>query len=163
MRSDRADWTGAHVISGSHSLALKAAAILWAVWGLVHMLAGAIVIPADAAGGFQAIADAVDPALLEADYHPAVGGVLNQHGWNLLWGGAVTFIGAILIWRANRTAIWVTGMIGGLLDVGYLIFVDVPGYVNFIPGTLMTIVSGSAILLSFWVWWSSRNGTRAGA
>ncbi|MEM6851848.1 MAG: hypothetical protein AAF527_08975 [Pseudomonadota bacterium] len=56
-----------------------------------------------------------------------------------------------------------TGMIGGLLDVGYLIFVDVPGYVNFIPGTLMTIVSGSAILLSFWVWWSSRDGTRAGA
>ncbi|MEL6955716.1 MAG: hypothetical protein AAFO88_03655 [Pseudomonadota bacterium] len=143
-------------MSNTQKLALKASAVLWVIWGLVHMLAGAIVIPADATGGFQAITDAIDPALLENDYHPAVGGVLNQHGWNLFWGGAVTVIGAVFIWRANTTAIWVTGMVGGLLDVGYLVFVDIPGYVNFVPGTLMTLVSGSAILLSFWVWWSSR-------
>ena len=109
-----------------------------------------MIIPADAAAGFQAIADAVNPDELQADYHPAVGGILNQHGWNLLWGGVVTIIGAVFIWRGNLTAIWVTAMVGGLLDVGYLVFVDVPGFVNFVPGTLMTIISGSAIVLSFW-------------
>ncbi len=143
-------------MSKNKLLALRVAAILWVIWGLVHMLAGFIVIPADASGGFQAIADGVDPALLAADYHPAVGGILNQHGWNLLWGGFVTVVGAVFIWRQNFTAIWVTGMVGGLLDIGYLVFVDIPGYVNFVPGTLMTMVSASAILLSFWVWLTER-------
>ncbi|MEO0882710.1 MAG: hypothetical protein AAFY34_08230 [Pseudomonadota bacterium] len=134
---------------------LKVSSVLWMIWGLVHMLAGGIIIPADASGGFQAIADAVPAEALQADYHEAVGGILNQHGWNLLWGGVVTFVGAIFIWRANITAIWVTALIGGLLDVGYFVFVDLPGYVNFVPGTLMTLVSSSAIIISFWVWYSS--------
>jgi hypothetical protein len=121
-------------MSNMHSLALKVAAVLWVIWGIVHMLAGFIVIPADASGGFQAIADGVDPALLEADYHPAVGGILDQHAWNLLWGGFVTVVGAVFIWRQNFTAIWVTAMVGGLLDVGYFVFVDLPGYVNFFSG-----------------------------
>ncbi len=143
-------------MSMKHIIALKAASILWVIWGLVHILAGVIVISADASGGFQAIADAIPADALEADYHPAVGGILNQHGWNLLWGGTATLIGAIFIWRQNLTAIWVTGMIGGLLDIGYFLFVDIPGYVLFFPGTVMTLVSGSAIVLSFWSWLSNR-------
>lgn len=137
-------------------LLLKVAAVLWIVWGLVHAFAGVMVLASDATGGFQAIADAVEPAALEAEYHPAVGGVLNQHGWNLGWFGIATIVGAFLIWRQNITAIWVTGMIGGLADVGYLLFVDFPGYVNFVPGTIMTFISASAVALSFWVWLSTR-------
>ena len=143
-------------MSGMHINALKISAVLWVIWGLVHALAGFIVLSSDTAGGFQAIADGIDPSSLEADYHAAVGGILNQHGWNLGWFGFATFIGAIFIWRQNITAIWVTGMVGGLADLGYLFFVDLPGYVNFVPGTVMTIVSGTAIALSFWVWFSTR-------
>ncbi|WP_136442197.1 hypothetical protein [Pacificoceanicola onchidii] len=138
--------------------ALKGAAVLWIIWGLVHTLAGVMVLFSDATGGFQAIADAVEPAALEAEYHAAVGGVLNQHGWNLGWFGIATILGGILIWRANTTAIWVTGMVGGLADVGYLLFVDFPGYVNFVPGTVMTFISASAIGLSFWVWFANGRG-----
>lgn len=133
---------------------LKVAAILWVIWGLVHMLAGFIVIPADASAGFAAIADAIPAQDLQADYHAAVGGILNQHGWNLLWGGAVTVVGAVFVWRGNITAIWVTAMIGGLLDFGYFVFVDLPGYVHFMPGTVMTLVSFAAILISFYVWYA---------
>jgi hypothetical protein len=140
-----------------HVIALKAAAVLWVIWGLVHTLAGVMVLSSDSTGGFQAIADAVDPAALTADYHAAVGGVLNQHGWNLAWFGLATIIGSVLIWRQNLTAIWVTGMIGGLADMGYLLFVDFPGFVNFVPGTIMTFISGSAIVLCFWVWLSVRS------
>ncbi len=137
--------------------ALRIAAILWVIWGIVHMLAGALTIAQDPSGGFAGIADAVDPALLVAEYHPAVGGILNQHGFNLLWIGLATLIGAVFIWRGNLTAIWVTAMVGGLADVGYFLFVDVPGFVNFFPGTLMTLISASAILLSFWVWLPHRD------
>ncbi len=136
--------------------ALKIAAALWVVWGLVHMFAGGVVLLSDASAGFQAIADGVASATLQHDYEPAVGGILNQHGWNLGWFGLVTTIGAVFIWLKNLTAIWVTALIGGLADLGYLLFVDLPGYVNFFPGTVMTIVSGSAILLSLWVWSQQR-------
>ncbi|MCR9134498.1 MAG: hypothetical protein NXI27_00775 [Alphaproteobacteria bacterium] len=139
-------------MSSSHLQALKASAVLWVIWGLVHTFAGIIVLTSDATGGFQAISDAIAPEALQADYHVAVGGILNQHGWNLGWFGVATIVGAVFIWRQNITSIWVTGMIGGLADLGYLLFVDIPGYVNFFPGTLMTLVSGSAIILSFWVW-----------
>lgn len=143
-------------MSGAKSMALKASTVLWVIWGLVHMLAGVIVLTSDATGGFQAIADAVDPSSLVHAYEPAVGGILNQHGWNLAWFGLATIIGGIFIWRGNMTAIWVTGMIGGLADLGYLLYVDLPGYVNFFPGTVMTFVSGTAIVLSFWVWLTER-------
>jgi len=135
-----------------HRIALKASAILWVVWGAVHVLAGLIVMPADASGGFQAIADAIDPTLLEMDYHPAIAGILKQHGWNLAWGGLVTIIGAVFIWRENATAIWVTALVGGLMDIGYLVFADIPGFVHFIPRTLMTLFPAGAIALSFWAW-----------
>ena len=138
------------------SASLKLSAVLWVIWGLVHIFAGVLVLSSDAAAGFSAIADAVSPDTLQHDYALAVGGILNQHGWNLAWFGLATAVGAILIWRRNMTAIWVTGMVGGLADLGYLLFVDLPGYVNFVPGTVMTLVSGSAIALSFWVWLSSR-------
>ena len=143
-------------MTDTQKIALKTSTILWVIWGLVHLFAGIMTIFSDASGGFQGIADAVDPAALEAEYHPAVAGVLNQHGWNLGWIGLATIIGAAFIWRGNLTAIWVTGMVGGLADVGYLLFVDFPGFVNFFPGTLMTFISGTAVLLSFWVWFSQR-------
>lgn len=146
-------------MTDTQKTALKGAAILWIVWGLVHTLAGVMILASDASGGFQAIADGVDPAALESEYHAAVGGVLNQHGWNLGWFGMATIVGAVLIWRQSMTAICVTGMIGGLADVGYLLFVDFPGYVNFVPGTVMTIISASALALSFWVWFSVRRVT----
>ena len=143
-------------MTSTQATSLKVAAVLWVIWGLVHTLAGVMVLMSDASGGFAAIADAIYPAVLQAEYHPAVGGVLNQHGWNLGWFGIATILGGILVWRQNMTAIWVTGMIGGLVDLGYLLFVDFPGYVNFFPGTVMTFVSGSAIILSFWVWLARR-------
>ncbi len=146
-------------MADSQKLALKVAAILWIIWGLVHTIAGLMLLTSDATSGFQVIADAVDPVALEADYHAAVEGVLNQHAWNLGWFGIATIIGAILIWRQNITAIWVTGMVGGLADIGYLLFVDFPGYVNFVPGTIMTFISALAVALSFWVWFSVRRVT----
>jgi hypothetical protein len=144
-----------------HAGALRIAAVLWAIWGLVHMLAGGMTIAQPPSAGFAAIADAVAPAALMAEYHPAVGGILNQHGFNLLWIGLATTIGAGLIWRGTLTAIWVTAMIGGLADAGYLLFVDIPGYVRFFPGTVMTLISASAIALCIPTWVARRGRPNA--
>lgn len=150
-------------MTNTQSLALKVAAVLWVIWGLVHVFAGAIIISTpDAAGAVQAVADAVPKEELMFVSHPAAGALYNQHGWNLAWIGAVTVVCAPFLWRAPksaswRTAAWVAALTGGMADVGYFVFMDLGGYVNFMPGGLMTYVSASAILLSGWVWFATRS------
>ena len=129
-------------------LLLRIAAVLWVVWGLVHAFAGIMTVSQDSADAIAAIADAVDPELLDVAYPAAAGAILNQHGFNLFWFGIVTLVGAAFIWRGSVTALWVTALVGGLADVGYFVFLDLGGHVNFVPGTVMTIVSATAIVLS---------------
>jgi len=134
------------------STLLKISAILWVIWGLVHAFAGVMTISGDTATAAAGTADAVDPATLAMDYPDAVDAIINQHGFNLLWAGIVTIIGGIFIWRKSVAAIFVTALVGGLLDLGYFIFIDLGGYNNFVPGTVMTIISATAIALSFYAY-----------
>ena len=138
------------------SYLLKIAAGLWVVWGLVHMVAGVMFISFETPDAIAGVADAVDPALLVGPYHEAVGALINQHGFNLLWIGTFTLVGAFYIWSGSVTAMLFTGIVGGVADVGYFVFMDLGGFVNFVPGTLMTLVSGSAIILSLVAYSSKR-------
>lgn len=138
---------------------LRIAAILWLVWGLVHMLAGVMTISQDTADAIAGIADAVDPATLEMAYPAAAGAVINQHGFNLLWIGLVTVVCVPFVWRGVGWAIFVAALVGGLADVGYFIFLDLGGFVKFVPGTLMTIFSSGAILTSFYAWFTRTRQT----
>lgn len=138
-----------------NTLILKVISVLWLVWGFVHVFAGAVTIARSAPDSVAGVADAVDPAEFTGIYHPAADALINQHGFNLLWIGLVTMICAVLIWRNKSeltTVLFVAALVGGLADVGYFIFMDIGGYVNFVPGTIMTIVSGTAIVLSAWYW-----------
>ena len=143
-------------MTATHKNALRIAAALWIVWGLVHLAAGILSLAASTPEMVANLADGVQAGTLDMVYPEAVGAILDQHAWNLAWFGVVAMIGAVFIWRLNRTAIWVTAMVGGLADLGYFLFLDLGGYVNFVPGTVMTLFSASAILLSGWVWLATR-------
>ena len=131
----------------------KIAAILWIIWGLVHVLAGVMtmkgILEGDIAASVSGIADAVDAATLQMDYPDAAGAILGQHGFNLFWIGIVTFLCAFWVWNGHKNAIILAAITGGLADLGYFLFMDLGGYVNFVPGTVMTLVSSAAIILSF--------------
>ena len=144
----------------SNSLLLKIIAFLWMIWGLVHAFAGLIIISSDTPDAVAAVADAVDPILLTGPYHEAAGALINQHGFNLLWIGLVTAIAAVFIWRGTGIAIFIAALVGGLADVGYFLFLDLGGFVNFVPGTVMTLISALAIILSLVTW---KNTSRAAA
>lgn len=122
------------------------------------MLAGVMTISVDTPDAIAGIADAVDPALLVGPYHEAVEAVINQHGFNLLWIGTFTLAGAFYIWRNSVTAMFFTGLVGGLTEVGYFVFLDLGGFVNFVPGTVMTLVSSSAIILSLVAYFAGMRG-----
>lgn len=108
------------------------------------------VLTGDISASVAGIADAVDPSLVQMDYPKAAGAIIGQHGFNLMWIGLVTFISAFYVWKGNASAIYLAAITGGLADLGYFLFMDLGGHVKFIPGTLMTIVSASAIILSFY-------------
>lgn len=133
----------------TRSRLLIGAALLWLVWGAVHAFAGIMTILGDTGPAMQAIADAVDPAVFQMELPEAAGAILNQHGFNLLWFGAVTMVCAWFIWRRNTAAIFIAALVSGLADLGYFLFLDLGGYVNFVPGTVMTLMSSAAIILSF--------------
>ena len=130
------------------TLLLRIVTVLWVIWGLVHMLAGVLTIAQVAPASIAGVADAVDPAVFHETYHAAADALINQHGFNLLWIGLFTVLGGVFIWRGSATWLFFTAIVGGVTDVGYFVFMDLGGYVNFFPGTVMTIISGSAIVLS---------------
>lgn len=141
------------------SLLLKISAVLWGIWGAVHVLAGvftmSFVLSGDITSSISGIADKVDASTLQMDYPAALGAIIGQHGFNLFWIGLVTLICAIYIWKKNKNAIFLAALTGGLADLGYFLFLDLGGYVNFLPGSLMTYISASAIILSFYAYFKS--------
>ncbi|GAB5555291.1 MAG: hypothetical protein Sapg2KO_48820 [Saprospiraceae bacterium] len=136
------------------SLLFKISAILWIIWGVVHIFAGVMtmkgVLTDDISASVSGIADAVNPETLQMQYPKAAGAIIGQHGFNLFWIGIVTFICAFFVWKGNKNAIFLAAITGGLADLGYFLFMDLGAYVNFVPGTVMTLISGSAIILSFY-------------
>ena len=146
---------------------LRVSVILWVIWGLVHMLAGVMtmnhILSGDITAAIGGIADAVSATVLEMDYPAAAGAILAQHGFNLFWIGLVTLVAAFYIWRESRQAILLAALVGGLADLGYFLFLDLGGFVKFIPGTLMTLVSASAILTSFFVYFKGTQTPEAHA
>lgn len=143
----------------SAGIRLKTSAVLWIIWGLVHILAGVLTLKGhfthNISSAIAGIADAVDPATIQMPYPDAVSAIIAQHGFNLLWIGIVTFVSAFFIWKQNPHAIFLAAITGGLADLGYFLFLDWGGYVNFVPGTVMTLVSLVAIILSFYTYFKT--------
>ncbi|MEM1453377.1 MAG: hypothetical protein AAF957_16760 [Planctomycetota bacterium] len=132
----------------SHWL-LRLSAVLWIVWGLVHVFAGVITLVKISAGedakAIHGITSRVDLATLQIDYPPAAMAILSQHGFNLAWFGVVTFLCAFWVWRGQRLAVYLAALVGGLADLGYFLYIDLGGYAT-PPGPQMTYICAAAIL-----------------
>ena len=143
---------------------LKISAALWVVWGLVHILAGVMtmkgVLTNDITAAVAGIADAVDSNTLQLEYPKATGAIIGQHGFNLLWIGVTTLISGFFVWKGNKNALFLAAITGGLADLGYFLFLDLGGHVNFVPGTVMTLVSSLAIILSFYAYFTRQKSVK---
>lgn len=128
---------------------LRIGAVLWVIWGVVHVLAGVMTISQDTPQAVAGIADAVDAESLNIDYPAAAGAVINQHGFNLGWVGIVTTICGVFVWRGSKNAIFMAAIVGGLTDIGYFLFMDLGGHVNVVPGSVMTWICLAAVVTGF--------------
>ena len=140
------------------SILLKSSSVLWMIWGIFHLMIGVVMIYLLSLGNEALSLNFVASDPLTADmvreYSPIVTASLKQHSWNLGWFGMVAIVGSVGIWRKSASAIFVTALVAGLGDLGYFVFVDMA---DLAPpaGTLMTVFSSLAIILSFYAYFSS--------
>ena len=137
---------------------LRVSSVLWAIWGLFHLMIGVVMIVLLAkghpTGDFHEIPAVVDFEMLQMQNPFAVIATLKHHSFNLAWAGAVVSIGSVYVWRKSANAIFLCALVGGLMDVGYFVFVALPGFA-FTPGPEMTYICAAAIVSSFYAYFKS--------
>lgn len=137
---------------------LKSAAILWFIWGLFHLFVGVVFISflndGHPNGDFKGIPETLYMNMFGEQSLFATIASLKQHSFNLAWIGIIVTIGSFFVWKKNINAIYVCTVIGGFADLGYFLFIDLPGYA-FSPGPEMTYIMATAIVLSTIVYFKS--------
>ena len=95
-------------------------AVLYILWGFFHLIA--------ACQEF-ALGAGLEPGLVR--------GKIYQGGWNLLFI-ALASIGIVVAfnWKNSKLGYWLNLALISLADIGFLIFIFLPGYVNLATGLI---------------------------
>ena len=110
----------------------KIGSALYVGWGLLHLKA--------AYDEFW-LAATLDPGLVQ--------GKLNQGAWDLLFFAlASILIGIILNWKNDQRGYWMNLALVSAADLGFIVFVLIPGYVTFFPGILGPVFWISAAIFT---------------
>ena len=140
------------------AIALRTASVLWIIWGVFHIVAGiatiAILEGQHPVGELSTVPEVVTVNFLGTDAPFAIIGALKQHGYNLAWFGLLVTVGAGFAWRGIPLGVATAVVIGGLADLGYFLFVDLPGYAE-PPGPQMTWIMAAAIALAAYAYFAT--------
>jgi hypothetical protein len=105
-------------------LAAKLGAASYVVWALLHF---------QAAWGVYQLGRHLGPSMVQAR--------LFQSAWNLAcFSVAAIGVALALNWRNHRWGYWINLGVIGVADVGFIIFVLLPGYLRPWPGLLGPLV-----------------------
>lgn len=115
----------------SNTLA-KLGAITYVLWGILHV---------EAARKVYVLGQTLDAGMVQ--------GRLFQDAWNLLFFAIFGIVVAILLnWKNSRLGYWLNLFVVSAGDIGYILFVLIPGYVPFMPGALGPILWILAVAFS---------------
>jgi len=94
--------------------------VFYVIWGLLHIVA--------AYDEFQ-LGASLESGLVQ--------GKINQGAWDLLVFALASIIISILFnWKNSRLGYWLNLIIVSAADIGFIIFVLLPGHVAIFPGIL---------------------------
>jgi len=105
---------------------------LYVIWGLLHIQA------------------AYEAFLLGTNLNQGlVQGKIFQDAWNLLFFALFSIIISIVYnWKNKVIGYWLNLIVVSVADVGFIIFILIPGHVDFIPGILGPIFWITAAIFS---------------
>ena len=102
----------------------KMGAVAYVLWGLLHLKAAQMA---------WSMAQ-----MLEAS---PVQGRLEQNAWNLLFFAVFGIVVAVWMnWSNNKLGYWLNLVVVSAADVGFILFVLLPGYAPMMPGALGPIL-----------------------
>lgn len=112
-------------------------AIVYVLWGLLRIKAAQMM---------AVLGQAMDPGALR--------GRIFQHAWNLLFFAVFAIVVAVWMnWNNSRLGYWLKLVVISAGDIGFIIFVLVPGHAPMMPGALgpilwlLALVSAAVTLL----------------
>jgi len=110
----------------------KTGSVLYIIWGLLHIVASV--------QGFQ-LGATLEPGLVQ--------GKINQGAWELLFIAlAAISIAIIYNWKNSRLGYWLNLLIVSIADIGFIIFVLLPGHVDLFPGIMGPVFWVTAAIFS---------------
>ena len=127
------------------NLFAKLGSITYVLWGILHI---------EAARRVYVLGQTLDAGMVQ--------GRIFQDAWSLLF--LVLFgivVGVFLNWKNSRLGYWLNLIVVSAGDIGYIVFVLIPGYVPFMPGALGPILWVLAVLFSTVAIMSATQGERA--
>ena len=114
------------------NLFAKLGSIIYVFWGILHIVAASKV---------YTLGQTLDPGMVQ--------GRIFQNAWSLLFFAvfAIT-VGIFLNWKNSHLGYWLNLIVVSAGDIGYIVFVLVPGYVPFMPGVIGPILWILAVIFS---------------
>ena len=115
-----------------NNLFAKLGAVTYVLWGILHI---------EAARKVYVLAQTLDSGMAQ--------GRIYQDAWNLLFFALFGIaVGVCLNWKNSRLGYWLNLIVVSAGDIGYIVFVLIPGYVPFMPGALGPILWILAVIFS---------------
>ncbi|RKZ55632.1 MAG: hypothetical protein DRQ44_17600 [Gammaproteobacteria bacterium] len=98
----------------------KLGSILYIIWGVLHIIVASKV---------YALGQSMDANILQ--------GRIFQDAWSLLFFAVFAIVvGLFFNWKNERLGYWLNLIVVSVADIGYIIFILLPGYVPIMPGVI---------------------------
>ena len=114
------------------NLFAKLGAITYVLWGLLHI---------EAARRVYMLGQSLDPGMVQ--------GRIFQDAWNLLFFALFGIAVAVIWnWRNSRMGYWLNLVVVSAGDIGFILFLLIPGYIPLVPGGLGPLLWILALIFS---------------
>jgi hypothetical protein len=111
-------------MTANKTMLARAGAFFYILWGLLHIYAAYTV--------FQ-LGNNQPPGMVQ--------GKLHQEAWNLLWLSVFAIVVAVrLNWHNSRLGYWLNLIVVSMTDIGFIIFVLLPGYSTDLIGPILWLL-----------------------
>jgi len=128
----------------SSKIIFRTTSVLWGLWGFVHLFGGLSMLSV-LREGLKSLPESVLVKMMGNDMPLHIVPTLMEHNFNNTWFGFTILIGSFFVWKANRNAVLICSIVGGLAQLGFAIFIVFPGYSE-LPGVVMSFVALAAIV-----------------
>jgi hypothetical protein len=110
----------------------KLGAVTYVLWGLLHIQAARLV---------YMLGNSLEPGMVQ--------GRVFQDGFNLLFFALFGIAVAVMLnWKNSRLGYWLNLVVVSAADIGFIVYVLMPGYVPLVPGGLGPLLWVLAVIFS---------------